>query len=94
MEKVEKTVMAMTDPIADMLTRTQKCQHSYAKVANPSVQDVKKPIAEILKNEGFIKDFSVAQTTHRELSPELKYGPNKEDTHGSRKSRSQSQSLC
>ena len=56
-----KTVMAMTDPIADMLTRIRNANTAgHAKVEIPASK-MKKSIAEILKNEGFIKDFSVAQ---------------------------------
>ena len=73
--------MAMTDPIADMLTRIRNANTAgHAKVEIPASK-MKKSIAEILKNEGFIKDFSVAQdNTQGTITVELKYGPNKEKT--------------
>ena len=71
--------MAMTDPIADMLTRIRNANTAgHAKVEIPASK-MKKSIAEILKNEGFIKDFSVAQDNAQgTITVELKYGPNKE----------------
>ena len=73
--------MAMTDPIADMLTRIRNANTAgHAKVEIPASK-MKKSIAEILKNEGFIKDFSVAQDNAQgTIAVELKYGPNKEKT--------------
>jgi len=73
--------MAMTDPIADMLTRIRNANTAgHAKVEIPASK-MKKSIAEILKNEGFIKDFSVAQDNAQgTITVELKYGPNKEKT--------------
>ena len=52
--------MSMTDPIADMLTHIRN-GHSAKKVqvTMPS-STVKTAIAKLLKEEGFIKDFSVA----------------------------------
>lgn len=73
--------MAMTDPIADMLTRIRNANTAgHAKVEIPASK-MKKSIAEILKNEGFIKDFSVAQDNAQgTITVELKYGLNKEKT--------------
>ena len=73
--------MAMTDPIADMLTRIRNANTAgHAKVEIPASK-MKKSIAEILKNEGFIKDFSVAQDNAQgTITVELNYGPNKEKT--------------
>ena len=67
--------MAMTDPIADMLTRIRNANTAgHAKVEIPASK-MKKSIAEILKNEGFIKDFSVAQDNAQgTITVELKYG--------------------
>ena len=73
--------MAMTDPIADMLTRIRNANTAgHAKVEIPASK-MKKSIAEILKNEGFIKDFSVAQDNAQgTITVELKYGPHTEKT--------------
>ena len=68
----------MTDPIADMFTRIRNGQ-SAAKVAvqMPSSK-LKVAIANLLKEEGYISDFSVAGDVKPELSVELKYFEGKE----------------
>jgi len=51
--------MSMTDPIADMLTRIRNgLASAKAEVAMPSSK-LKKSIAQVLKDEGYISDFSV-----------------------------------
>jgi len=51
--------MVVTDPIADMLTRIRNAnQMKYNEVSMP-VSRVKTEIAKILKDEGFIEDYSV-----------------------------------
>ena len=50
--------MSMTDPIADMLTRIRNAVHAvHPTVAIPGSKQ-KLRIAEILKEEGYIADFS------------------------------------
>ena len=51
--------MSLSDPIGDMLARIKNAQaRNYKKVELPS-SNFKVKIADILKNEGFIKDFKV-----------------------------------
>ena len=51
----------INDPIADMLTRIRNAQMAgHAAVAMPS-SNIKKEIARILKEEGFIEDFEVTE---------------------------------
>ena len=51
--------MNMTDPIADMLTRIRNAnQMRYEEVRVPA-SNIKKEIARILKEEGFIKDYKI-----------------------------------
>lgn len=51
--------MSMTDPIADMLTRIRNANMvKQQKVDIPS-SNVKVSIANVLKNEGFIKNYKV-----------------------------------
>ena len=51
--------MSMTDPIADMLTRIRNAmQVSHATVSMPSSK-LKVQLAKLLKEEGFIADYSV-----------------------------------
>jgi len=73
--------MTMTDPIADMLARLRNATTAYKDdVVMPSSK-MKVAIADILKREGYIKDFGVAGgQLGPELTIQLKYGPNREKT--------------
>ena len=66
--------MSLSDPIGDMIARVKNAQaRSHKKVELPS-SNFKVKIADILKNEGFIKDFKVAGEEKKPvLSMELKY---------------------
>ena len=68
----------MTDPIADMFTRIRNGQ-SAAKtaVAMPSSK-LKVAIANLLKEEGYISEFSISADAKPQLSVELKYHEGKE----------------
>ena len=53
--------MSLTDPVADMLTRIRNASAArHEKVLVPNSR-LKVRIAEVLKDEGFIKDFLVHQ---------------------------------
>lgn len=65
----------MNDPIADMLTRIRNaCMQRHTTVAIPKSK-LKLAIADILKQEGFIKDFNVktAGTSFEDIVVDLKY---------------------
>ena len=47
--------MVMTDPIADMLTRIRNANRQHHETVMVPASKLKADIAEILKNEGFIK---------------------------------------
>ena len=66
--------MSMQDPVADMLTRIRNGQAAgKASVAMPSSR-LKKAIAGVLKDEGYIQDFSVSEQAGKvELAVDLKY---------------------
>ena len=65
--------MSMSDPIADMLTRIRNGQSAAkADVAMPA-SNMKQSIAQVLKDEGYIKDFSVSQDAKPQLTVSLKY---------------------
>lgn len=68
--------MPVTDPIADMLTRLRNAiQAGHPRVAIPSSQ-LKVAIAQVLADEGFIKEFDVRDrvgAAGRELHVELLY---------------------
>ncbi len=66
--------MSMTDPIADMLTRIRNAQkNEKATVTMPSSK-IKAAISVVLKQEGYITDFSVADEDGKSmLTIRLKY---------------------
>jgi small subunit ribosomal protein S8 len=68
--------MSVNDPIADMLTRIRNAVMSnQTLIAMPS-SNVKVEIARILKEEGFIEDYEVAEgskPTHKVIRIRLKY---------------------
>ena len=66
--------MSLSDPIGDMIARVKNAQaRNHKKVEFPS-SNFKLKIADILKNEGFIKDFKVNKEDNKSLlSLELKY---------------------
>ncbi|WP_455682444.1 30S ribosomal protein S8 [Thomasclavelia sp.] len=51
--------MVMTDPIADMLTRIRNANRQHHETVMVPASKLKADIAEILKNEGFIKGYKV-----------------------------------
>lgn len=71
--------MAMSDPIADFLTRIRNAGMVYHDKVEVPASNVKKALAEILKEEGFIKDFEyIADNKQGLIRLYLKYGPNRE----------------
>ena len=66
--------MSLSDPIGDMIARVKNAQaRNHKKVELPS-SNFKSKIADILKNEGFIKDFKISKEEKKPtLSLELKY---------------------
>ena len=66
--------MSLSDPIGDMIARVKNAQaRNHKKVELPS-SNFKSKIADILKNEGFIKDFKIQNDNNKSvLSLELKY---------------------
>lgn len=71
--------MGMTDPIADMLTRLRNANSVlHEKVEIPG-SNIKKAIADVLKEEGFIKDYTFTKDNKQGvITIKLKYGPNDE----------------
>jgi small subunit ribosomal protein S8 len=69
----------MTDPIADMLTRIRNAVRVERPYVEMPVSKVKRGLADVLKREGYIWDWSeVDQEPVNQLRLELKYGPNGE----------------
>lgn len=73
--------MSMTDPIADLLTRIRNASIRYAERVEVPASNMKLRIVDILRQEGFIRNFRVIE---QKRSPRpmirvyLKYGPNRE----------------
>lgn len=66
--------MSMSDPIADMLTRIRNGQQAQKVVVLMPASKVKKAIAAVLKDEGYITDFSESVEEGKPtLSVSLKY---------------------
>jgi len=66
--------MSMTDPIADFLTRIRNGQSSGKPEVSAPTSKVKLAIAKVLKDEGYIEDFSSAlQDGKPTLAVQLKY---------------------
>ena len=73
--------MAMTDPIADMLTRIRNANTARHKSVEIPASKMKKSIAQILLDEGFIESFEVvSDNAQGTIKVELKYGPGREKT--------------
>ena len=70
--------MVMTDPIADYLTRIRNANMAKHTSVEIPASSMKKSLSEILKNEGFITDFTVAGDVKKTITITLKYGPNGE----------------
>ena len=66
--------MSLNDPIGDMIARIKNAQSRNHKIVELPSSNFKSKIANILKNEGFIKDFKVLSEGKKPiLSLELKY---------------------
>ena len=71
--------MTMTDPIADMLARLRNANSAYHDSVAMPHSKIKANIAEILKAEGYIAGYDVAEAEiGKTLTLELKYGPSRE----------------
>src|SRR5205809_634621 len=53
----------MTDPIADMLTRLRNASRIERPVVDMPATGVKKAIAQVLKDEGYVLDYQVGRVT-------------------------------
>ncbi len=72
--------MAMTDPVADMLTRIRNANMAKKDTVDIPTSKIKARVAEILKEEGFIKNFKAIEDGNPQgiLRLQLKYGPDGE----------------
>ncbi|KRL63165.1 ribosomal protein S8 [Lactobacillus psittaci DSM 15354] len=69
----------MTDPIADFLTRIRNANMAKHDSVEIPASTMKKSLSEILKQEGFIRDYEVTDDNKQGMIKIfLKYGPNGE----------------
>lgn len=71
-------MMNMTDPIADMLTRIRNGIQAHHETVEIPASSVKQEIARILKEEGYITDYTVSGDLKKTIIVTLKYGANNE----------------
>lgn len=71
--------MVMTDPIADLLTRIRNANSVHHDKVEIPASKIKRAVVQILKEEGFVKDFEVlADGKQGILRVNLKYGPERD----------------
>jgi small subunit ribosomal protein S8 len=70
----------LTDPVADMLTRIRNANKALHATTEMPDSKLKREIARILKEEGYIRDFRIEtpEGGHSKLVVELKYGRSRE----------------
>ena len=72
--------MAMSDPIADMLTRIRNANTAKHDTVDIPASKMKSAIAEILYNEGYIKKFDIIEDGNfKSIRIALKYGADKNE---------------
>ncbi len=70
--------MYITDPIADMLTRIRNANSAKHDMVDVPASNMKKAIAEILVEEGYIKNYQIIDDDKQGvIRIALKYGENK-----------------
>lgn len=70
--------MQITDSIADMLTRIRNANSAKHDTVQIPASNMKKAIAQILVDEGYVKSFKVIDDGKQGMIDiALKYGPNK-----------------
>ena len=71
--------MNVTDPVADMLTRIRNANSARHETVDIPSSNLKKSIAEILNEEGYIKGYQIIDDGKQGIIKiTLKYGANKE----------------
>ena len=71
--------MHITDPVADMLTRIRNANSAKHESVDVPASNMKKSIAQILLEEGYIKNFQLIDNgTQGVIRVTLKYGAGKE----------------
>jgi len=78
--------MSMQDPLSDMLTRIRNAGMASLKEVLLPTSNLKKAVTSVLKEEGFIEDFTeVGEGVKKELVIKLKYHKKKPVIEGIRR---------
>ena len=76
--RVGEWIMTMTDPVADLLTRIRNASEARHESVNVPSSKLKLEIARILKEEGYISNFSLAEDNRQSvLRIQLRYAAGK-----------------
>jgi len=71
--------MPVTDPIADLLTRIRNANMAKKEKVEVPSSKIKKAMVEILKNEGYIRNYRTVEVQgHEMIRVYLKYGNKQE----------------
>lgn len=65
--------MSMQDPLADMIARIRNAQLANMESTSMPSSKIKVSVAQVLKEEGYIEDFSVSGEAKPQLKISLKY---------------------
>ncbi len=65
--------MSLSDPLGDMLTRIRNGQAANKSAIKSPASKLRMNVLEVLKREGYIRDYRREDSGHQELSIELKY---------------------
>ena len=78
--------MHITDPVADMLTRIRNANNAKHETVDVPASNMKKSIAQVLLDEGYIKAFQVIDDgTQGTIRITLKYNGNEKALSGLRR---------
>ena len=74
--------MNITDPIADMLTRIRNASTAHHESVDVPASQLKRGIAQILKEQGFVRDFErVKDSKYPTIRLHLRYTGKREPVH-------------
>lgn len=69
--------MTMQDPLSDALTRVRNAQQAKITEVKMPSSKTKVNVIRVLKEEGYIEDYSVSEDSKPELTVRLKYHQNR-----------------
>ncbi|MFO0683482.1 MAG: 30S ribosomal protein S8 [Sandaracinus sp.] len=67
-----------SDPISDLLARLRNAAQAHHERTTMPLSRVRREVAELLKQEGFVSDVEVDESGHGTITVVLKYGKNRQ----------------